>query len=33
MAFLGIYLVVIIANAGFKRASLGIKIDPLTIVN
>jgi len=33
MAFLGIYLVVITANAGFKRASWGIRIDPLIIVN
>jgi len=31
--FLGIYLVVIMANAGFKRASWGIRIDPLIIVN
>jgi hypothetical protein len=33
MAFLGIYLVAITANAGFKRASWGIRMDPLTIVN
>jgi hypothetical protein len=33
MAFLGIYLVAIIANAGFKRASWGIRMDPLIMVN
>jgi hypothetical protein len=33
MVFLGIYLVAIIVNTGFKRASWGIRIDPLIIVN
>ena len=33
MVFLGIYLVAMTVNAGFKRASWGIKIDPLIIVN
>ena len=33
MVFLEIYLVVIIVNAGFKKANWGIKMNPLTIVN
>jgi len=31
--FLGIYLVAMTANTGFKRASWGIRKDPLIIVN
>ena len=32
MVFLEIYLVAIMANAGFKRASWGTRMDPLTMV-